>query len=65
MVDFKKLLEEKKYEERMEKVYAKARQKIAEERYPFIKDGVCHNDGSMPCNLGYACDDCPYNKDNQ
>ena len=28
----------------------------------FIKDGVCYNDGSIPCNLGFACDGCPYYK---
>lgn len=27
----------------------------------FIKDGVCKNDGSIPCHLGFACDGCPYN----
>lgn len=28
---------------------------------PWIKDGVCINDGSNICNLGYACDGCPFN----
>lgn len=28
----------------------------------FIKKGKCINDGSSICNLGYACDGCPYNK---
>ena len=26
----------------------------------FVKDGVCYNDGSIPCNLGCACDGCRY-----
>lgn len=26
----------------------------------FIKKGKCINDGSLLCNLGYACDGCPY-----
>lgn len=29
---------------------------------PWIKDGKCTNDdGRNICNLGYACDGCPYN----
>ena len=28
----------------------------------FIKNGVCHNKGEQICNIGYACDACPYNK---
>ena len=28
---------------------------------PWIKDGKCINDGSNICNIGYACDGCPYN----
>ena len=30
---------------------------------PFIKNGKCINDGTYICNLGYACDGCPFNKD--
>lgn len=30
---------------------------------PWIKDGKCINDGKYVCNLGFACDGCPYNKD--
>jgi len=26
----------------------------------FIVDGKCHNRGEHVCNLGYACDGCPY-----
>ena len=26
----------------------------------FIVDGKCRNDGTKICNLGYACDGCPY-----
>ncbi len=29
----------------------------------FIVNGVCENQGNVKCNLGYACDGCPYNKD--
>jgi len=29
---------------------------------PFIVDGICKNDGKYICNLGYACDGCPYNR---
>ena len=31
----------------------------------FIVDGICKKDtnSTMICNLGYACDACPYNKD--
>lgn len=28
---------------------------------PWIKEGKCTNDGTYICNLGYACDGCPYN----
>jgi hypothetical protein len=28
--------------------------------HPFIQNGVCHNDGSSICDLGYACDECPF-----
>ena len=31
----------------------------------FIKNGVCQNNGSVPCNLGYACDACPFYPKNQ
>lgn len=27
----------------------------------FIDENGCHNDGRHICNLGYACDGCPYN----
>ena len=27
----------------------------------WVKDGVCHNNGELICNLGYACDGCPFN----
>ena len=30
---------------------------------PFIDENGCHNRGEHICNLGYACDGCPYNKD--
>jgi hypothetical protein len=29
----------------------------------FIKNGRCHNKGESICNIGYACDGCPYNPD--
>jgi len=29
----------------------------------FIEGGVCKNEGQSICNLGYACDGCPYNKE--
>jgi len=29
----------------------------------FIINGVCCNWGAYICNLGYACDGCPFNKD--
>lgn len=28
----------------------------------FIENGVCENNGEFICNLGYACDGCPYNE---
>jgi hypothetical protein len=28
-----------------------------------IINGICMNDGTLLCNLGYACDCCPYNYD--
>jgi len=28
----------------------------------YIKDGVCTNNGSIPCDIGYTCDVCPFNK---
>ena len=28
----------------------------------FIKNGICINNGESICNLGYACDGCPYNR---
>jgi hypothetical protein len=28
---------------------------------PWINDGKCTNNGKYICNLGYACDGCPYN----
>jgi len=30
---------------------------------PWIKNGKCINNGDYICNLGWACDGCPYNKD--
>jgi len=30
----------------------------------FIKNGICQKDNMTICNLGYACDGCPYNSDN-
>jgi hypothetical protein len=30
----------------------------------FIVDGICVNFGDYICNLGYACDACPYNPEN-
>ena len=33
------------------------------EGLPFIKDGICVNDGTYKCELGFACDGCPFNKD--
>jgi len=30
----------------------------------FIKNGICEKDNMTICNLGFACDGCPYNKDN-
>lgn len=30
----------------------------------FIKNGICEKDNMTMCNLGFACDGCPYNKDN-
>jgi len=30
---------------------------------PWIVDGKCNNDGKNICDLGYACDGCPYNKE--
>jgi hypothetical protein len=27
----------------------------------FIIDDICYNYGDQICNLGYACDACPYN----
>ena len=30
---------------------------------PWIKNGKCTNKGEHICNLGYACDGCPWNKD--
>ena len=35
--------------------------KAFEKAHPWIKDGICQNNGSNICNLGYACDGCPYN----
>lgn len=29
----------------------------------FIKNGKCEKDNMTSCNLGYACDACPYNKE--
>jgi len=29
----------------------------------WIKNGKCINVGKYICNLGYACDACPYNKE--
>ena len=31
--------------------------------HPWIWYGVCVNEGTHICNLGYACDGCPYNKE--
>lgn len=42
-----------------EKVLRKA---FPKEERPFIEKGQCKNDGNIICNLGYACDACPYNK---
>jgi len=30
---------------------------------PFVKEGRCTNRGEYICNLGYACDGCPYNSE--
>lgn len=30
---------------------------------PYIVEGKCTNEGDIVCNLGYACDGCPYNKE--
>lgn len=30
-----------------------------------IVDGVCQKEMAVMCNLGYACDGCPYNPDNK
>lgn len=30
---------------------------------PYIVEGKCTNEGDIVCNLGYACDACPYNKE--
>ncbi len=30
---------------------------------PYITDSKCTNNGEYICNLGFACDGCPYNKD--
>lgn len=27
---------------------------------PWVENGVCKNRGEYNCNLGYACDGCPY-----
>lgn len=32
-------------------------------KVPFIVKGVCKNNGQYTCNLGFACDGCPYNKE--
>ena len=29
-------------------------------RVPWLKNGKCTNNGRYICNLGYACDGCPY-----
>jgi len=35
---------------------------VKKEKLPeFIKDGICTNKGKIICNLGYACDACPFN----
>jgi hypothetical protein len=30
-----------------------------------VINGICMNDGNQYCNLGYACDACPYNLDQE
>lgn len=32
-----------------------------EHSIPWIKNGRCVNNGTYACQLGYACDGCPYN----
>ena len=47
--------------ERAKKAYADNVKKA--QGLPYIKDGVCINTGESICNLGFACDGCPYNKE--
>lgn len=35
---------------------------VAQNKLPWIVDGVCKNNEEYICNLGYSCDGCPYNK---
>jgi len=35
------------------------------EARPFIVKGICKKDETTICTLGYACDACPYNKENK
>jgi len=60
---------EKRKNEKIEarKVQEKRRQlEEAETRrikeLPYIKNGICVNNGETVCNLGYACDACKYNR---
>jgi len=40
---------------------AEKERKLEEAKLPeYIKNGICNKDEKTICNLGYACDGCPY-----
>ena len=47
--------------ERAKKAYADLQKKSA--GLPYIVNGKCINEGESICNLGYACDGCPFNNE--
>ena len=49
--------------EKAKKAYEELQRKSA--GLPFIVNGKCENKGDSICNLGYACDGCPFNKDKE
>lgn len=58
-----KALKQREEAEFAQKAYRDLQRKAS--GLPFIVNGICSNEGDCICNLGYACDGCPYNKDNK
>ena len=54
-------IKQKEEADRAKKAYADLQRKSA--GLPYIVNGKCINEGDSICNLGYACDGCPFNKE--